>query len=224
MNDVICTVDVVLLTLKNDVLHVALLKRDREPFAGTMALPGGFIHADEDRDDYDAACRILREKTGIVSPYLEQLGTFAGAARDPRGWSASIAYYALVPEEVIASTPQAGVKLVPVDGLKGLPFDHQRIVETAVARVRSKSTYSSLPVYFVGEEFTLPRLREVYKVILREPINNVSFLRKMTELDMVEPVEGAFVKTGGKPAQLYRLKPEFRGALSVTNRGFNANS
>lgn len=222
MKSVICTVDVVLLTLKNNALHVALLKRDREPFAGTLALPGGFIHADEDRDDKDAAARILRDKAGLVSPYLEQLGTFAGAARDPRGWSASIVHYALVPEEVIAAAAHPDVKLTPVDGLKGLPFDHQLIIEMAVARVRSKSTYSSLPVYLVGEEFTLPRLQAVYEAVLGEPINKVSFRRKMETLAMVEPVEGAFEATKGAPAQLYRLKKEFRGALSLINRGFNA--
>jgi 8-oxo-dGTP diphosphatase len=222
MNSVICTVDVVLLTLKNNALHVALLKRDREPFAGTLALPGGFIHADEDRDDLDAASRILREKAGISSPYLEQLGTFAGAARDPRGWSASIAHYALVPEEVIVKALSPAVQLVPVDGLKGLPFDHQLIVETAVARVRSKSTYSSLPAHLAGEQFTIPQLQKIYELLMGEPINKVSFYRKMTELAMIEEVPDAFETTRGKPAQLYRLKKEFRSVLSMTDRALNA--
>ena len=46
---ILCTVDVVLLTL-NPQLQVALLPRDRAPLAGALALPGGFIHADEDAD------------------------------------------------------------------------------------------------------------------------------------------------------------------------------
>eukprot|EP01034_Spumella_vulgaris_P012250 gene12250-15602_t len=33
---VICTVDVVLLTLQQDVLHVALQRRERPPFAGAL--------------------------------------------------------------------------------------------------------------------------------------------------------------------------------------------
>ena len=216
---IICTVDVVLLCLRGQTLHVALWRRDRAPFEGSPALPGGYIHQEEDTDALDAATRILREKTGIASPYLEQLGTFSGVARDPRGWSISIAYYALVPAELIEREPamSSGLVLQAVDSLKGLPFDHGEIVRAAVARVRSKSSYSSLPVYLCGERFTLPRLQAVYEVVLGEPINKVSFRRKMDELDILEPIEGA-LETGraNRPAQLYRLKRRFRHSLSVS--------
>ncbi|MCI0347520.1 MAG: DNA mismatch repair protein MutT, partial [Chloroflexi bacterium] len=43
-----------------------------------------------------AARRKLREKTGVRSPYLEQLGSFGDARRDPRGWSATHVYFALL--------------------------------------------------------------------------------------------------------------------------------
>ena len=72
---VICTVDVVLLTLKDQALHVALLKRRQEPFVDAPALPGGYIHALEYPTAWEAAARVLKEKMGIVSPYLKQLAT-----------------------------------------------------------------------------------------------------------------------------------------------------
>ena len=81
---IVCTVDVVLLTLKESTLQVLLLKREQAPFAGAWALPGGFVHADVDADTQESAARVLREKVGIASPYLEQLATFSGLARDPR--------------------------------------------------------------------------------------------------------------------------------------------
>lgn len=223
MTPVICTVDVVLLTLKNSSLHVALLRRDREPFAGTLALPGGFIHTEEDRDTRDAAARMLRTKTGIASPYLEQLATFSGPGRDPRGWSVSVAYYAVVSEDVIASAGHPDVVLVPVATLKGLPFDHHAIIGEALLRLRSKSTYSSLPVFLAGERFTLPFLQSVYEAVLGEPINKVSFRRKMDELAMLEPITGAMEEgKAHRPAKLYRVKKEFRHSLSMTERGLNA--
>jgi 8-oxo-dGTP diphosphatase len=88
-------------------LHVLLQKRAADPFAGALALPGGYVHAQEDQDAAAAAARVLREKTGIVSPYLEQLATFAGPERDPRGWSVSIAHVALVAEDALRAVPAA---------------------------------------------------------------------------------------------------------------------
>lgn len=221
-HNIICTVDVVLLTLQEGALKVALLRREREPFAGVLALPGGYIHAGEDADTQDAAMRMLRDKTGIISPYLEQLGTFSGRGRDPRGWSISVVYYALVPPEVIEQAAHTEVVMCSIDQLKGLPFDHRQIIEAAVERVRNKSSYSSLPVYLCGETFTLPQLQAVYEALLGETINKVSFRRKIEEFGILEPVEGA-METGkaNRPAQLYRLKPRMQHKLSLTDRALS---
>ena len=222
LRPVICSVDVVLLTIADGALQVALLERDHEPFRGTLALPGGFIHPDEDEDTYASAARMLRSKTGIVSPYLEQLGTFSGRARDPRGWSLSISYYALVPHDVIHSSDCAAVVLRSATETQSLPFDHSRIVAAALTRVQNKSSYSSLPVHLCGETFTLPELQAVYEIVLGEPINKVSFRRKMDELEILEPIAGAR-KSGGahRPAQLYRLRAKFRNRLALTDRALN---
>jgi 8-oxo-dGTP diphosphatase len=220
MNQIICTVDVVLLTLQQDTLKVALLKREQEPFKGVLALPGGYIHADEDLDARDAAARVLKEKTGIESPYLEQLASFSGPARDPRGWSVSIAYYALVASEAIESAGDVRTRLISVDKDVALPFDHRQIIDTAVARLRSKSQYSSLPCHLAGETFTLPQLQHIYETLIGEPLNKVSFRRKVDEMGMLEPLTGKFEAAGAhRPAQLYRLKPEFRAQLSLIERG-----
>ena len=92
----IASVDLVIFSLRNDGLDVLLSKRSRAPFAGRWALPGGFIHKDEDANTEASARRVLRDKTGIETPYVEQLQTFGDSARDPRGWSISITYMALI--------------------------------------------------------------------------------------------------------------------------------
>jgi 8-oxo-dGTP diphosphatase len=222
MPEVICSVDVVLLTLSEGSLNVALLRRDHAPFQRALALPGGFIHPEEDADTVESAARVLRVKTGIESPYLEQLATFSGQSRDPRGWSLAVAYYALVPSALIESAASADVVLRPAIDLKGLPFDHSQIVEAALSRVRNKSAYSSLPVYLCGETFTLPRLQAVYEAVLGEPINKVSFRRKMEELEILEPIAGALESgKAHRPAQLYRLRKQYRNRLSLTDRALN---
>lgn len=219
---IICSVDVVLLTIDGGALKVVLLERDHEPFRGALALPGGFIHADEDDDTQASAARMLRDKAGIVSPYLEQLGTFSGRGRDPRGWSLSVSYYALVPSPLIRASKCRGLALRVAAQTQGLPFDHAQIVSAALKRLQDKSSYSSLPVYLCGPSFTLPELQAVYELVLGEAINKVSFRRKMEELEILEPIPGA-LKSGGahRPAQLYRLRAKFRERLALTDRALN---
>jgi 8-oxo-dGTP diphosphatase len=218
---VICTVDVVVLTLRDDALHVVLHTREREPFKGMPALPGGYVRPQEDTSAWHAAARVLRDRSGIDSPYLEQLATWSGADRDPRGWSVSIVYCALVPFEQLP-LPRVGLTLAPVRRLPRLAFDHRDIIELAVERVGSKSQYSSLPVYLCSEPFSLPQLQSVYEAAIGEPINKVSFRRKIDELGMLEPVAGAMQGGAHRPAQLYQLKPQFRRTLSTMGRGLNA--
>ena len=216
---VLTTVDVVVLTLVEGVLSVVLLQRERAPYTGVWALPGGYIHAQEDADAQASAARVLRSKAGIAGAYLEQLATFSGPARDPRGWSVAISYCALIPQQQLPAH-RSDLKIVPVSAVGQLPFDHGQILQAALARVRSKSQYSSLPVYFLGESFSLPQLQQVYESILGEPVNKVSFRRKMEELGMLEPVPGAMQAGGAhRPAQLYRVRPEFRQQLALTLRG-----
>ncbi len=220
MNQIICTVDVVLLTIKDDSLMVAVHQRDNAPHKGELALPGGYLHTDEDADAFDAAMRVIQAKTGITPPYLEQLLTFAGPQRDPRGWSLSVAHYALVPVEVIEQANKPAVRLLQVNGTGALAFDHGAIVQKAVERLRNKSQYSSLPCYLAGETFTLPQLQRIYEILMNEALNKVSFRRKINEMDMLEPVDGRFEAAGAhRPAQLYRLKAAFRQQLIMLQRG-----
>lgn len=220
LHPVIATIDIVLLTIQDGQLCVALAKRDKEPYLDTPALPGGFIHAQEDRDCLDAAIRILGEKTGMVPPYLEQLMTFAGAARDPRGWSISVAYFALVNAGLIESARHPGLSICAVDELRRLPFDHNDIIATAVKRIRNKSQYSSLPCYLAGDAFTLPKLQKIYESCLGVTLNKVSFRRKMEEMDVLEEASGQTEAAGAhRPAQIYRLKAEFKNQLKLLERG-----
>lgn len=88
----ILTVDIVPLTLHADRLCVLRAVRDREPFAGEAALIGGYVHVDEDAHLGATARRVLADKAGLRELYVEQLSTFSGPTRDPRGWSASVVF------------------------------------------------------------------------------------------------------------------------------------
>jgi len=214
----IVTVDVVLLTLHQGRLAAGLIHRENPPFEGRLALIGGYVRAGEDDNADATATRVLLEKTGLGGFFLEQLGTFSGRDRDPRGWSASIAYLALTPHARLAEPLAADdrLKLLPVDDIADLPFDHGRIVAAAIERLRGKGAYSTLPARLIAEPFTLSELQKVYEVSLGvDRLDKSSFRRKLNELDLVDEVAGRRTDTGGRQAHLYRLKP---GALVFDRR------
>ncbi|MFL6617149.1 MAG: NUDIX hydrolase [Povalibacter sp.] len=215
----IVTVDVVLLTLHDDRLHVALALRDKEPFAGQWTLPGGWVHTDEDEDALAAAVRILKSKAGIASPYLEQLQTFANRHRDSRGWSVSIAHYALLPLHQIDTKDAEQLQWRPVDSIRSLPFDHLDILRAAVTRVQSKTRYSSLPIHLMPKTFTLTQLQRVYERVLEASLDKRTFRRRIEELDVLELVPGDMAEgQAHRPAQKYRLKRRFVGELATADK------
>jgi 8-oxo-dGTP diphosphatase len=163
------------------------------------------VHVPEDADLGATARRVLREKVGLEGGYfLEQLRTFSGTARDPRGWSLSVVYYAVVP--FAAVPPQIVADFLSVDELPSLPFDHDSILRAALERLRGKSAYSTLPAFLLGCEFTLADLQRVYEHVMGVDLEAKSFRRKIDDLDLVAPVKGRFRQGVGRPAQLYRLR------------------
>lgn len=215
------TVDVVIFTVRDDTLKVVLVRRpdeEDEPFPGRWALPGGFIDIAQDASLLDCASRKLREKTGVcAAPYLEQLGSWGGATRDPRGWSATHAFFSLIPGR--EPTLEKGANAVQVEWLdvatatrKRLAFDHGEILASAIARLRSKVEYTSLPAFLLEEPFTLPQLQHTYEVVLGRPVDKSAFRKRMLDSGFMAEagmVEGAF----GRPAMGYRLIDRARPAL-----------
>lgn len=206
------TVDAVVLALRDDRLHVLLAKRAQESeFApGRWALPGGFIHTNEDATDEDAIVRVLRSKAGISPRHMEQLKTFASSQRDSRGWSVSISYIVIVDhdEERVAGEGVDEIRYFPVDECPDMPFDHQQIIQAAVERVRNKASYSSLPTFFLPENFTLPQMQKVYETVMGMKLNTPAFRRKVADQGLVEKTdldEGEMRRSVGRPAQYYRL-------------------
>jgi 8-oxo-dGTP diphosphatase len=208
------TVDVVIFTVLSDALEVLLVQRPSdtsEPYPGQWALPGGFVNIELDDDLLACARRKLQEKTGVASPYLEQLGSWGSATRDPRGWSATHAYFALMPGHDVTLTKGANaadVAWFKVDGLLRRPrlaFDHGDILRAAVDRLRSKVEYTSLPAFLLSEPFTLPQLQRTYEVVLGRPVDKSGFRTRMMAADFLEEV-GTVESDSNRPPMGYRLK------------------
>ncbi len=222
------TVDIAIFTVRDQALKVLLVQRPagaEDPFPAQWALPGGFIDTAKDEDLEGCARRKLKEKTGVETPYLEQLGSWGNAQRDPRGWSATHVYFALIPSEAIvlkAGANSADSRWFPVmeerNGEK-LAFDHAELLRAAVSRLRSKVEYTSLPVFLMPAEFTLAELQQTYEIILGRRLEKKSFRTRMASADLFDAVPR--MKSGpNRPAQLYRLKR--RRPLHIFPRPFGS--
>ncbi|GAA4604063.1 NUDIX domain-containing protein [Actinoplanes octamycinicus] len=203
------TVDLVLLTIRQAGLQALLIRRGIPPFQGQWALPGGFVHDDEDLDA--AAVRELREETGVdpSAGHLEQLATYGTPGRDPRGRVVTTAYLALLPDlpAPVAGSDAAHADWRPVDQ-RGLAFDHDRILADGVERARAKLEYTPLATAFCPPEFTVAELRAVYETVWRTTLDPRNFHRKVTTAeDFIEPTGHSVTRDRGRPAQLYRRGP-----------------
>ncbi|HZN06277.1 MAG TPA: NUDIX domain-containing protein [Pyrinomonadaceae bacterium] len=198
------TVDVVIFTIQDGVLKVLLVKRLVEPFIGQFAIPGGFVHEDEDLEE--AALRELKEETGVADVYLEQLYSFGKPDRDPRGRVITVAYFALISADrtLKAGTDAAEAAWFPMDDLPPLAFDHATILNYALERLRNKLEYTTVGFQLLPEKFTLTELQEVYSAILGKKLDKRNFRRKMSILKILKPLP-EYRRGGQRPAQLYRF-------------------
>jgi 8-oxo-dGTP diphosphatase len=189
-------------------LVLPLVKRIREPYEGQWALPGGPLNEDEGLTE--AASRTLRQTTGLEPRYLEQLYAFGQPDRSPSDRVVSIVYWALVgSDEANQVLDSPNVHWFAADELEQLAFDHNLIVEYALWRLRTKLEYSRVAHGFLGEEFTLAQLREVYEVILGKELDPGNFRRSVESTGAVIPTGSRVAGTRHRPPMLYRSNTEF---------------
>ena len=199
------TVDVILFTYAEEHLQVLLIRRCNKPFAGAWALPGGFVDIDESLET--AAARELFEETGVRDIHLEQLATFGAPDRDPRGRVISVAYIALAGSNIMRATragdDASAAAWFDVYNLPRLAFDHDRILDAAVQRLRYKLENTAQGLHLLPEVFTLTELQKVYETVLEKALDKRNFRRKFLSLGILE--DTGQVRYGDyRPAKLYR--------------------
>ena len=206
------TVDVVVFTIVDDALQVVLIRRGEPPFKDRWALPGGFVHPDEDLAA--AALRELAEETklGLKPDRIEQLRTYGTPDRDPRMRTVTTAYWSIVAEvgDLSGGGDAIEAALVPVTEIereeRQLAFDHRMIVLDAVERAESRLEYSTEATRFCPPEFTISQLRRVYEAVWGTGFDQGNFQRKVrSESDFVREL-GRTTAPGdgrGRPAALF---------------------
>jgi ADP-ribose pyrophosphatase YjhB (NUDIX family) len=206
------SVDPVIFTVFGMKLHILLVKRNIEPYKDCWALPGGLVDEKLDQDLHSAALRKLKEKTNVTTHYLEQVETLGSASRDPRGWSVTVVYFALVtvPEENLSAAHGASEVRWEEVGKNGvavpLAFDHEKLVKAAVERLRAKVSYTTVAAGLLAEPFTFLDLQNIHEIILNRKVEKKSLMRRYESSGLLVEVNETR-KTGRmRPAKLYRLK------------------
>lgn len=208
------TADVVVFAIADEALQVLVVDRAEEPRG--WALPGGFVHQDEDLRD--AAVRELAEETDVdvAGLPLEQLGSYGAPGRDLRfagppahARVVTVAWLAVLSEAVTATggSDAAAAQWRPVHVVlaEGLAFDHDLILTDALDRLRAKLEYTPVATAFLGQEFTLAELRKVYEIVWGRELDPGNFQRKVrTTSPIVQPTGTMRAQGRGRPAELFR--------------------
>jgi ADP-ribose pyrophosphatase YjhB (NUDIX family) len=212
---VLLTVDLVILTLRAATLRLLLVERGAEPYAGAMALPGGFLR-DVHEPILAAARRELSEEAGLDAHalHLEQFGVYGDPGRDPRGRVVSVAFLAIAPRlpDPVAGTDAADARWAPAEevlsGSLPLAFDHRAIVADGVERARSKLEHSAIATAFCGPTFTISEMQQVYEAVWGVRLDPRNFYRKIQGTrDFVVPAGRVKRPSTGRPARLFRAGP-----------------
>ena len=200
------SVDAVVFGYEEGVISVLLIKRKYDPFKGKWAIPGGFVLNDESLET--AVERELQEETGVTINYLEQLYTFGDVERDPRGRVVTVAYVGLVRPntfKIVAATDAAQVQWFAIKELPELSFDHQKILNIAIARLQSKITYEPIGFELLDKKFPFSDLEKLYSTLLGRPIDRRNFRKKFLSLNVLDELNEKVSKGSGRPANLFQF-------------------
>ncbi len=199
------SVDMVIFAIIDGELNVLLVEREEAPQQGFLALPGGFIDLQKDEDITATAYRKLYEKTGIKSPYLEQVESIGNKNRDIRGWSLTVLYFALINRDKIKGQKSQNSQWLPIKKAlqQNLAFDHKVLIEKAQNRLREKTLYTALPVELMPELFTLTELQTIFETILEKKLPIKSFRRRILNANILHPTDKSKL-SGKRHAQLFK--------------------
>ena len=170
-------------------LAAVLIVRGGETEAGRYALPGGFVHEDEDLPE--AAIRELHEEAGLELPEsaIHQFRAYGRPERDPRMRVVTIAYTALARIDVAlkAGTDATAVEIVPIrriiDGEISLAFDHDQILRDALEFIQVLIEETSAILELIPEMFTLTELRHACEAVWGYEVDRATFNKRVLHIE-----------------------------------------
>ena len=158
------------------------------------------------------------DETGVKDIYLEQLYTFGSPERDPRARIVTVAYFALIKPRDIGHKKKwdvSDVQWASAYKLPKLAFDHSKIVEYALKRLRWKLEYTTVGFQLLPEKFTLTQVQDIYETILGKKFDKRNFRKKILELGLVKPSREILKDVAHRPARLYTLSKKIGDIIEI---------
>ena len=199
------SVDCVIFGYDNKELKVLLIKSDLEEFTGMWSLLGDLVRPDENIES--APYRVLKERTGLDDVFLDQVYTFGDIGRHPSGRVITTAYYSLM------DINHHKLKLThnelhwhKVNDLKKLAFDHKRILDRSLERLREQVMEHPIIFNLLPEKFSLRELQDLYQAILGVDLDRRNFRKKIAHKDWLIDLDEMEDDVPHRPGKLYKSK------------------
>ena len=200
-------VDCIIFGFDGENLNLLLVKRNFEPKKGEWSLVGGFVNAEETLDD--SANRVLTSLTGLENIYLEQLKCYSELEREPTARIISVSYYALIStDENIQINEKYSAKWFDLKQFPNLIFDHNKMVQNAVTRLRYRASTQPIGFELLPEKFTMKDLQSLYEAIFDEKYDKRNFISKINSMDILVKTEEKDMTSSRKGSFLYRFDKE----------------
>ncbi|MCM0664881.1 MULTISPECIES: NUDIX hydrolase [Flavobacterium] len=221
------SIDCVIFGFHDNQLKVLLIKVER---ANKWSLPGGFIPVDQDIDT--AAITVLNGRTGVDGVFLRQFATFGKVNRNHQHFDkktleylqieeekgkwltrrfVTIGYYALVDFSKILPNPTGRYEVVEWIDHKEVPeliLDHKEILDKALDTLRTELNLMPVGYNLLPEKFTIPELQKLYETILDKKLDRRNFLRKITNIGILNKLDEKKSNVAHKAPNLYSFDKE----------------
>lgn len=93
-----------------------------------------------------------------------------------------------------------------IDGHDYLAFDHLKIIDYALERMKNKVQYTAIAFSLLPKYFTLTELQQVYEILLGRELIKSNFRRWVSRL--VDETDKTKKEGAHRPSRLFRLKKE----------------
>jgi 8-oxo-dGTP diphosphatase len=201
------TIDCVIFGFEENKLKVLLIKSDLAIFEGKLSVLGDFVNDNEELDD--AACRILKERTGMNDVYLEQVRAFGHPGRHPGGRVITIAYCSLLNiNHHELKIHDNDLHWHTVSTLKEMAFDHKEIVEASYTWLQKMIQEHPLGFNLLPEKFSLRELQNLYEAILGVTLDRRNFRKKFASMGLLIDINEMEQDVPHRPGKLYKFNFE----------------